>query len=114
MKKFDEINWTDVKEGTVKVLRGSWSIAVIVLAIGFGWYGRGLFDKATESSVIVAQTIKHPTRTIDKTSVAVNERDELIIFDRETGDYAVYAKEVRMAIFNQQFTKIQMDFKSKN
>ena len=107
MKKIDELKLESVKSFLSKLLKNSWSITVIALAISSGWYGRWLYDK-------VKNNLEHPTKTIDKTSVAVNEREELIIFDRETGDYTVYDKEVRLAIFNQQFTKIQTDFKNKN
>jgi uncharacterized membrane protein YhiD involved in acid resistance len=107
-----EVNWTSIKDNSVKVLRGSWSVASIALAIGLGWYGKGIYDK-TQVTPIAASVSKHLTRTIDKTSVAVNERDELIIFDRESGDYTVYDKNVRLAIFNQQFNKIQTNFKNK-
>lgn len=108
MKKIDELKLESVKSFLNKLLKNLWSITVIALAISSGWYGRGLYDKVSKN------TLQQPTKTIDKTSVAVNEREELIIFDRETGDYTVYDKEVRLAIFNQQFTKIQSDFKNKN
>ena len=114
MKKIDELKLESVKSFLNKLLKNSWSITVIALAISSGWYGRGLYDKVSETSDAVKNTLQHPTKTIDKTSVAVNEREELIIFDRETGDYTDYDKEVRFAIFNQQFTKIQSDFKNKN
>lgn len=109
MKNLSELNFTGTKEKFFKFFKGSWSIILIALAITLGYWGRGFIENQKKATV----TEMHPTRTIDETSVAVNERDELIIFNRETGSYEIYAKEVRMAIFNQQFSKIQTDFKAK-
>jgi hypothetical protein len=109
MKKFTEFNLTVIKGKAFNFFKGVSSIIIIGMAIISGYWGRGVIESQKKSAI----TIMHPTNSIDNTSVAVNERDELIIFDRKSGDYKIYAKEVRMAIFNQQFSKIQTIFNSK-
>ena len=49
----------------------------------------------------------HPkmTKTLRTVSVAVNERDELMIIDRSTGTYSVYQDSVGLMIFNTYATK---------
>lgn len=103
-----KFNWNEFKEKVVKYYKGTRSIVMIIISMAIGAWGY--------KAVVEMQSVKsyqHITNTIEQTSVAVNERDELVIFNRLTGDYVVYDKEVRMAIFNQQFEKIQTDFKAK-
>lgn len=103
-----EFNWNKFKENAVKYFKGIRSIALIVISMAIGAWGY--------KAVIEIQNVKsyqHTTNTIQETSVAVNERAELVIFNRVTGDYVVYDKDVCVAIFNLQFEKIQANFKSK-
>jgi hypothetical protein len=42
----------------------------------------------------------------DQTSVAINERGELLIIDRKTGDYTVFEGEVGQTIFQLYAAKV--------
>jgi hypothetical protein len=53
--------------------------------------------------VMMNQTKTSPLKNINpltKTSVAINERNELLIIDRATGTYTVYQDSVGLMIFN--------------
>lgn len=104
-----EFDWSNFKETAKKILKNSWSIFIISVAIYIGWLIRGHYEDATK----MKDSALRPTRTIEQTSIAVNERDELIIINRETGEYTIFDKSVRMSIVNQQLAKIQADFKAK-
>lgn len=102
-------NLDEFKGKVVVFFKNAKSIVLIVASMAIGAWGY--------KTVVEMQSVKsyqHITNTIDETSVAVNEREELIIFNRSTGDYVVYDKQVRLAIFNQQFEKIQTDFAAKD
>lgn len=104
-----KFNWDNFKEKMTKYYNGTKSIVVIILSIIVGAWG---YKTITELQSV--KSYQHITNTIEQTSVAVNDRDELIIFNRVTGDYVVYDKNVRLAIFTLQLEKIQTDFKNKN
>lgn len=86
-------------EGKVKKLfkgLGNALVIAIVLVVGFfiGYYYYVLTTKPVQVS-----PLGH-VRTLHETSVAVNERNELMIIDRATGNYTVYCDSVGTAIFN--------------
>jgi hypothetical protein len=51
-------------------------------------------------------------RKISETSVALNERGELMIIDRKTGDYTIYQDSVGKSIFTIYATGIQSKYES--
>lgn len=103
-----EIKWNELKEKIRKFFNGTKSILLIVLSMAVGAYG---YKTLTE--MLSTKSYQHPTNSITQTSVAVNEREELIIFNRVTGDYTIYDSEVYKAIFDLQVKKIQVDIKTK-
>lgn len=74
---------------------GNALVIAIVLVVGFfiGYYYYVFTNKPVQES-----PLGH-VRTMQETSVAVNERSELMIIDRSTGNYTVYCDSVGTAIF---------------
>ena len=50
------------------------------------------------------------TKTIGKVSVAINERNELMIIDRTNGNYEIYQDSVGRCIFNLYANSIQSKY----
>ena len=87
-------------------------IVVIVLAISIGFFGGEIYTKSK-----VTKTEKLPmdlkeVHSLQETSIAINERDELLIIDRKKGGYEIYDPEVGKVIF--RLYASQMAIKSLN
>jgi len=52
-------------------------------------------------------TTAKETKSIQETSVAINERGELMVIDRKSGDYTIYQDSVGRSIFNLYANSIQ-------
>jgi hypothetical protein len=50
-------------------------------------------------------------RTIKETSIALNERGELLLIDRKSGDFTIYQDSVGLSIFHHYAKDIQEDYK---
>lgn len=74
---------------------GNLLIIAIALVSGFfiGYYYWVMTNKADKSQWSNIKLMK-------TTSVAINERDELLVIDRTTGLYSIYQDSVGMVIFN--------------
>lgn len=85
------------EERIKKIIKGlgNFLTFALVLAIGFaiGYYYYVFTTKPTNESPLGS------VKTMNETSVAVNERNELLIIDRTTGHYTVYCDSVGSAIF---------------
>lgn len=75
-------------------------IAIILIAMGIGFIAGDLYSKFTkqekEKPVPMSQK---KINTISETSVAINERNELLIIDRQNGEYEIYQDSVGQVIF---------------
>lgn len=67
--------------------------------------------KNKETSSIEKSTPKI-TKTISKVSVAINERNELMIIDRTDGRYEIYQDSVGRCIFNLYANSIQTKYQN--
>lgn len=85
-------------EGLKKSLR----FFVIVLSISLGYTTCEIYHSTK-------RIYKKPKNvmSIKNTSVAINERNELMIIDRSSGDYEIYTDSVGMCIFNLYAKSIQ-------
>ena len=74
---------------------GNLLVVVCAMIAGFfiGYYYWQMIDKAKTSPL-------KNTLPLAKTSVAINERNELLVIDRERGSYCVYSDSVGLMIFN--------------
>ena len=77
-------------------------VLLFVIAVCFG-YGACELYHFTKRDPEVA---KHP-QTIRQTSVAINERGELMLINRKSGDYNIYQDSVGEAIFNLYASQIK-------
>lgn len=75
---------------------GNVLIVTISLIIGFfiGYYYWLLTNKPVHESPLTK------IKKIEMTSIAINERNELMIIDRADGTYEVYQDSIGLAIFN--------------
>lgn len=75
---------------------GNTVLLIMTIVIGFtiGYYYTTLTNQLADKTPIVN------VKTMKETSVGVNERHELLIIDRATGDYIIYSDSVGTAIFN--------------
>jgi hypothetical protein len=53
-------------------------------------------------------------KTITETSVALNERGELLLIDRKSGDFTIYQDSVGISIFHHYAKDLQADYKKQN
>jgi len=98
MEKFEE-----VREMINKTTGFLAKIAVILVAMILGFVSseayRSYSTKNTEE--------KMPgTKSHRETSVAINERNEIIVLDRKSGGYTIYSDSVGLMIFNHYAAKM--------
>jgi len=94
------MNYLSMKQDTTTALKAVATYAVgtaivvgaVTLGIAYGKYSSKLEKKPT---MIIQPSIK-----LKNISVAVNERKEILIIDRNTGEYLTYEDSVGMVIFN--------------
>ena len=83
-------------------------VSVVVIALATGYAGGELHHKYINS--VKAKELQK-TRNQAETSVALNERGEVLIIDRQTGSYDLYSDSVGKMIFNLYASKIYFDSK---
>ena len=103
MKK---VNLKEVMEQSKDFAKKLGNLLVLVVAlfaggiIGYYYYH---FSQKKEATVELEKV-----RGIEQTSVAINERSELMIIDRTTGKYTIYDDSVGTAIFDMSASKMYM------
>jgi hypothetical protein len=93
----------------LKNLREKWSkffsnagkVAIILLSMVVGFYVNEIYRarKSKPSSTVTEERMPK-AKSQQETSVAINERGEIIVIDRNTGKYEIYADSVGLMIFN--------------
>jgi len=75
-------------------------ISIIIIAMVIGFIAGDVYHKIikTEEDKPVPMAQKK-INTIRETSVAINERNELLIIDRQNGEYEIYQDSVGQVIF---------------
>jgi len=95
------------KVKTVFNTAGKVIIIAASMTIGFGI--AQLYNSYTNKEKPATIQIK-PGKPMKETSIAINERNELMIIDRQSGSYKIYSDSVGRAIFNlyaaQLYTKM--------
>lgn len=100
-----QINTEKLKEKIVKFFSGLSKVFIIAIALFLGAVGRDIFVKVTSSPEETKFMFQEP-KTISQTSIAVNERGELMIIDRICGRYQLYQDSVGQVIFNMYAARI--------
>lgn len=87
------------KEYGIKIGR----ILIIVLAVFIGYIGSEIHtnykSKLVEAPIPVV-------KTLTETSIAINERNEMLIINRADGTYQIYQDSVGITIFNMYAAKM--------
>lgn len=85
----------------------------IVAIFIFGYVSSEIYHRiknSKEDKVVVASP--KATKSISKVSVAINERNELMIIDRTNGSYEIYQDSVGRCIFNLYANSLQSKYQN--
>lgn len=75
-------------------------VSIIVVAMTFGFVACLLYNKLTTKTVCAEpESNVSNVHVIKETSVAINERNELMLIDRATGTYEIYEAAIGNTIF---------------
>ena len=89
-----------VKEMPAFIQAGKIAILITAISIGFAISEFNHWLKAKqEDKPQVIQKMKS-VKTLQKTSVAINERNELMVIDRSTGEFEIYSDSIGQTIFS--------------
>lgn len=91
-----------MKQEFKKILERVGKILVIPGSMVIGFFVAHLYYEHLKE----VSSQEHIVKTPISTSVAVNERGELLIIDRESGNYEIYGDSVGNMIFNLYANKI--------
>lgn len=72
-------------------------VAIVIIAMATGFAAGNLYHRYTNS--LQAKTMQK-ARTQAETSIAINERGEIMLIDRKSGMYEVYSDSVGKMIFD--------------
>jgi hypothetical protein len=81
-------------------IAGKVAIIVVSLMVGFG-FGK-IYKSYQDRSTTTVQKIHTPSTT----SVAINERGEMLIIDRSSGKYELYNDSIGEMVFNLYANKL--------
>jgi hypothetical protein len=74
-------------------------IAIVLIAITIGFILGDLYHQAKESKEEKAPLDLKHVNTLKETSVAINERNELMVINRNQGTYEIYSDSIGKVIF---------------
>lgn len=95
-----------LKEGLNKlnnVLKTAGKVTIVIVAMGVGFMSGEIYRNYQNH---IKMTNMQESKKTDATSVAINERGELMIIDRTKGTYTVYENQIGTMIFNLYANKI--------
>ena len=91
------------KEQVIKVAKKVFSYAIIVGALGAGF----VIGRFTQTYPPSKETNPYQSiHSIKNVSIAVNESNELMLIDRNTGKYQMYSDSIGVAIFKMYSNRI--------
>ena len=107
------MNKEAIKKGLVKLnefLKTAGKVTIVVFAMGVGFMSGEIYHNYQNH--IKMSNMQEPKKT-EVTSVAINERGELMIIDRKTGTYTLFENQIGTMIFNLYANKIYSQAQSK-
>lgn len=104
-----KFNLGEIKTKAVELFKAAGKIALVVGALFIGAIARDIYVKVTAPKPTQKESVYQKPKTITETSVAVNERGELMVIDRNNGTYQLYQDSVGRMIFNMYAAKIYID-----
>ena len=81
-------------------------ITILAGAMAFGFMASEVYRKVTEKPKTVTVMNLTNVHSLSETSVAINERNELMVIDRKTGTYEIFQDSVGNMIFSLYAGKI--------
>jgi len=109
LKKNKEMETETPRSKTTEIFLKVGKTLLFLLTFSLGYIACDLYHlikKKPEISHIEAKV----TKTIGKISVAINERNELMIIDRTDGSYEIYQDSIGRCIFNLYANNIQSKY----
>jgi len=93
------MNTSIIKEKLKLATNAGGKLLIIACAMIIG-YGISQFQGYMKSRHQPATSTMPPTQTMTSVSIAVNERGELLLIDRQKGSFQIYSDSIGRAIFN--------------
>jgi len=85
-------------------------VITLVLIFAFGYFCSEIYHKLNNPEKVEEASTPKETKRIGKISVAINERNELMIIDRTNGSYEIYQDSIGRCIFNLYANSIQAKY----
>jgi|694.fasta_scaffold05256_28 hypothetical protein len=110
MEEQKRINWNEARNKALDFFKASIKVIFILVAIASGYAISEIHHRYSEKN---SQKEGAPmeTRNSSEISVAINERNELMIIDRRNGEYEIYQDSTGIQIFNLYANKMYNDNK---
>lgn len=91
-------------------LKNLGNAAIIIGALFLGAFARDIYVKATTKTDTISETIvSQKPRAIKETSIAINERGELMVIDRTDGSCQLFEDSVGKVIFDMYAARIYIN-----
>ena len=74
-------------------------ILIILIAISIGFVIGGMYTRSIATVEEKAPLDMKTVHKLKETSIAINERSELMIIDRQTGTYEIYEDSIGKVVF---------------
>jgi len=104
----------EIKENLTKYALTTSKVFLFLIVFAIGYISSDLYHRVKGSGNEKNEGASVPkiTKKIDKVSVAINERNELMIIDRTDGSYEIYQDSVGRCIFNLYANSIQTKYQN--
>ena len=104
----------EIRENLTKYVLVIGKVMLFLCVFGIGYISSDLYHRVKETGNEKNGEASVPkiTKKIDKVSVAINERNELMIIDRTDGSYEIYQDSVGRCIFNLYANSIQTKYQN--
>jgi hypothetical protein len=106
----EKMNFKKFAENVKKFFNNLGKVAVIVIAMASGYAASEIYHRYESG---IKSNKMQAVRSGERTSVAINERGELMIISRSSGNYQIYGKDVMDMIFGLRAQQIYQDQKTK-
>ena len=105
------INFSNLGQKAINFLKTAGQVTIIVVALFIG-FTSGEVYRAYKKGITNTTPRMPEVQKVDVTSVAINDRGELMIIDRGTGKYLLFDDQVGQSIFSQYASRIYVQKQS--
>jgi hypothetical protein len=89
----------EIKSKLKEIISKGGKMLTFLIIFAFGYIACDLYHKSKEKPPVILSEPKL-TKRLKNVSVAINERNELMIIDRSNGSYEIYQDSIGKCIFN--------------